>query len=144
MESVAVIGAALDLGAGRRGVDMGPSAIRYAGLADRLASLESVGDLGKRLIVSGTRKTESRVRREAEGRLVSPKGIEAGGNSRGMFRSISCAPWAKTCRTMAAPIATRNRTGRRGCGKDGVRLVSPPCRIAAAGHPPLRYVFGRA
>src|SRR5436190_2848227 len=30
---VAVIGAALDLGAGRRGVDMGPSAIRYAGLA---------------------------------------------------------------------------------------------------------------
>ncbi|MBV8599816.1 MAG: arginase family protein, partial [Actinobacteria bacterium] len=27
---VAVIGAPLDLGAGRRGVDMGPSAIRYA------------------------------------------------------------------------------------------------------------------
>jgi arginase len=36
---VAVIGAALDLGAGRRGVDMGPSAIRYAGLAQRLAEL---------------------------------------------------------------------------------------------------------
>jgi arginase len=36
---VAVIGAALDLGAGRRGVDMGPSAIRYAGLADRLEEL---------------------------------------------------------------------------------------------------------
>jgi len=32
----AIIGAALDLGAGRRGVDMGPSAIRYAGLSDRL------------------------------------------------------------------------------------------------------------
>src|SRR6266545_5961769 len=40
MDAVAVIGAALDLGAGRRGVDMGPSAIRYAGLAERLASLE--------------------------------------------------------------------------------------------------------
>jgi len=39
VKSVAVIGAALDLGAGRRGVDMGPSAIRYAGLAERLASL---------------------------------------------------------------------------------------------------------
>ena len=39
MDSVAVIGAALDLGAGRRGVDMGPSAIRYAGLADRLEEL---------------------------------------------------------------------------------------------------------
>ena len=33
---VAVLGAALDLGAGRRGVDMGPSAIRYAGLDARL------------------------------------------------------------------------------------------------------------
>jgi arginase len=37
--SVAVIGAALDLGSGRRGVDMGPSAIRYAGLDARLAQL---------------------------------------------------------------------------------------------------------
>lgn len=34
-----IIGAALDLGAGRRGVDMGPSAIRYAGLEERLAAL---------------------------------------------------------------------------------------------------------
>jgi arginase len=36
---IAIIGAALDLGAGRRGVDMGPSAIRYAGLEERLTSL---------------------------------------------------------------------------------------------------------
>ena len=36
---MAVIGAGLDLGAGRRGVDMGPSAIRYAGLQERIASL---------------------------------------------------------------------------------------------------------
>jgi arginase len=36
---VAVIGAPLDLGAGRRGVDMGPSAIRYAGLNARIESL---------------------------------------------------------------------------------------------------------
>jgi arginase len=36
---IAVIGAALDLGAGRRGVDMGPSAIRYAGLDTRLGEL---------------------------------------------------------------------------------------------------------
>jgi arginase len=34
-----IIGAALDLGAGRRGVDMGPSAIRYAGLEARLEGL---------------------------------------------------------------------------------------------------------
>jgi arginase len=37
--SVALIGAALDLGQTRRGVDMGPSAIRYAGLEERLRSL---------------------------------------------------------------------------------------------------------
>jgi arginase len=38
-QGVAVIGAGLDLGAGRRGVDMGPSAIRYAGLDERVAAL---------------------------------------------------------------------------------------------------------
>jgi arginase len=44
---VAVIGAALDLGAGRRGVDMGPSAIRYEGLAARIEQLgRSCVDLG--------------------------------------------------------------------------------------------------
>jgi len=36
---IAIIGAALDLGAGRRGVDMGPSAIRYAGLHERLETI---------------------------------------------------------------------------------------------------------
>lgn len=44
---VAILGAPLDLGAARRGVDMGPSAIRYAGLAERLAVLGlGVEDLG--------------------------------------------------------------------------------------------------
>ncbi|ADJ15598.1 arginase [Halalkalicoccus jeotgali] len=37
-ERVRVIGAPLDYGADRRGVDMGPSAIRYAGLAGELAA----------------------------------------------------------------------------------------------------------
>jgi arginase len=36
---VAVIGAGLDLGQRRRGVDMGPSAIRYAGLQERIGEL---------------------------------------------------------------------------------------------------------
>jgi len=42
--TVAVIGAALDLGAGRRGVDMGPSAIRYAGLDARIEALGVRGE----------------------------------------------------------------------------------------------------
>jgi arginase len=36
---IGVIGAALDLGSGRRGVDMGPSAIRYALLGERIEAL---------------------------------------------------------------------------------------------------------
>ncbi len=44
---VAIIGVELDLGQGRRGVDMGPSAIRYAGLGDRLSAIGlDVSDLG--------------------------------------------------------------------------------------------------
>ena len=37
--SVHIIGVPLDLGGGRRGVDMGPSAFRIAGLGERIASL---------------------------------------------------------------------------------------------------------
>jgi arginase len=36
---IAIIGAPMDLGAGRRGVDMGPSALRVAGLNEKIASL---------------------------------------------------------------------------------------------------------
>ncbi|SIR81271.1 arginase [Natronorubrum thiooxidans] len=36
-QTVSIIGAPMDYGADRRGVDMGPSAIRYAGLADGLS-----------------------------------------------------------------------------------------------------------
>jgi arginase len=36
---ISIIGAPMDLGAGRRGVDMGPSAVRLAGLNERLISL---------------------------------------------------------------------------------------------------------
>lgn len=46
---VAVVGVPMDLGQSRRGVDMGPSALRYAGLHDRLRQLgyasEDLGNL---------------------------------------------------------------------------------------------------
>jgi arginase len=45
--SIAIIGVPMDLGAARRGVDMGPSAIRYARLEERLRALgHEVVDLG--------------------------------------------------------------------------------------------------
>ncbi len=46
-KKIAIIGAPLDLGAGRRGVDMGPSALRVANLNARLEALGfEVDDLG--------------------------------------------------------------------------------------------------
>ena len=46
-KEIAILGAAIDLGTTRRGVDMGPSAIRYSGLEERLVSLGlSVVDYG--------------------------------------------------------------------------------------------------
>ncbi|HEY2933170.1 MAG TPA: arginase [Acidobacteriota bacterium] len=47
MKKINIIGAPLDFGSGRRGVDMGPSAIRIAGLNERLRDLGyAVQDLG--------------------------------------------------------------------------------------------------
>jgi len=39
MTTVHIVGVPMDLGQGRRGVDMGPSAIRYAGIGEKLQSL---------------------------------------------------------------------------------------------------------
>src|SRR5579859_442649 len=48
---IAIIGAPMDLGAGRRGVDMGPSALRLAGLNEKIASLGyEVKDLGNIMV----------------------------------------------------------------------------------------------
>lgn len=75
---IAVIGAPLDLGQGRRGVDMGPSAIRYAGLEARIRALgaESV-DLGNvtTAVAEATSVGDERVRflrevKETCGRLA--------------------------------------------------------------------------
>ncbi len=42
-----LFGVPMDLGQMRRGVDMGPSAIRYAGVAERLENLgHTINDLG--------------------------------------------------------------------------------------------------
>jgi arginase len=47
MRDITIIGTPVDLGAGRRGVDMGPGAIRYAGIKERLEALGyNVRDLG--------------------------------------------------------------------------------------------------
>ncbi len=46
-DRIDIIGVPMDLGAGRRGVDMGPSAVRIAGLAEQMCDLgKRVRDLG--------------------------------------------------------------------------------------------------
>ena len=45
--NIAIIGVPLDLGAGTRGVNLGPDAIRYAGVEERLKNIGyNVEDLG--------------------------------------------------------------------------------------------------
>jgi arginase len=86
---LAIIGAALDLGAGRRGVDMGPSAIRYAGLDDRLGTLGfEVEDLGnvEVAVAEATNEGDPRARflepiKEACVRIAGLVGDAAGGGS---------------------------------------------------------------
>lgn len=68
-KTIAILGAPLDLGAGRRGVDMGPSALRVANLNTRLQSLGyHVEDLGN---VAVEQQESSRVG-QARARYLKP------------------------------------------------------------------------
>lgn len=58
---ISLIGMPMDLGQMRRGVDMGPSAIRYAGIMERLENLQfNVEDLGDVAVAHPNRNEESR------------------------------------------------------------------------------------
>ena len=66
-EQVRIIGVPMDLGADRRGVDMGSSTIRYAGLADELAALGiDVTDTGD-LPVPRAEERDPEAKQPAEG-----------------------------------------------------------------------------
>ena len=102
--AVAVIGAALDLGAGRRGVDMGPSAIRYAGLDARIEELGRASSTWQR-------------RRRAVPRR-SPSGDERARYLDEILAPASRSPTASrrrrsaaSCRSSSA-ATTRSRSGR--------------------------------
>lgn len=56
---IRIIGAPMDLGADRRGVDIGPSAIRYAGLSDHLRHLDyTIHDIGNIVVPQPESQTE--------------------------------------------------------------------------------------
>jgi arginase len=58
----------MDLGADRRGVDMGPSAIRYAGLADELEALGVGCEDGGNVVVPDPERADADAGRPPEGR----------------------------------------------------------------------------
>lgn len=59
MKVISIIGMPMDLGQSRRGVDMGPSAIRYAGVVERLEKLSyTIQDLGDIVIKQPTNGTD--------------------------------------------------------------------------------------
>src|SRR5699024_6554787 len=58
-KNISIIGVPMDLGQMRRGVDMGPSAIRYAGIVERLQKLDyTIHDLGDVNIMRAYEKKE--------------------------------------------------------------------------------------
>lgn len=63
MKHISILGASMDLGQQRRGVDMGPSAIRYAGVVERLQGLghrvKDLGDLAPPLSAGDASESES-------------------------------------------------------------------------------------
>lgn len=62
-KNISIIGVPMDLGQSRRGVDMGPSAIRYAGVTDMLEQLTyTINDLGD---IPITRPSETVIDRDS-------------------------------------------------------------------------------
>ena len=86
---IAVIGAALDLGSGRRGVDMGPSAVRYAQLAERVEALgyelDDRGNVGAGMV----------------------EALDVGDPSARYWDAIK-----RTCEELAGEVAAATRAGR--------------------------------
>ena len=106
-KQVAIIGAALDLGPGRRGVDMGPSAIRYAGLEERLPRSATTSSTGatSRLPCRGDSRTTTSAR--ATCRRSRPRAAASRRSSRlALARGLA----ARSC----SAATTRSRSGTLG------------------------------
>lgn len=97
--NIHLIGVPLDLGAGRHGADLGPQAIRYAGLNLRLHLKEQLRQLGHNLI--------------DEGNLVVPQ-VEDSPDSNSKLKYLE--PIIEVCETLAALV-------ERNCGPNDFPLV---------------------
>ena len=109
-----VLGVPMDLGSGRRGVDMGPSAIRIAGLADRLAELGhkvvDEGDVGIKNM-EALKVGDVRARYLGGDRPRVPAGVQQGGAHR---RQGALPPGARRRPLDLGGNRLRDRHRRRG------------------------------
>jgi len=99
---VEVVGVPMDLGGNRRGVDMGPSGMRYAGLTEKLS------DIGYRVKDRGN----IRVADPDEGRAThTVKKVPAEDISRGRPRAHNVDEIVRACEELAKVVADIARVG---------------------------------
>src|SRR6266550_8440601 len=113
-KKIRVIGIPLDLGQSRRGVDMGPSAVRVAGLEARLEALGHVVEDGGNVAVAiPEQKKEGSPREISEGNHCNLyKACRAGTQDPGSRQGSRCIRWRS--------LGSR----RHSCGSRGI-LSSP-------------------
>ncbi len=102
MKTVEIVGVPMDLGGNRRGVDMGPSAMRYAGLIDTLSRI------GYRVRDRGN----IRVADPDEGRATHEANAVGGGDvPRGRPRAHNVDEIVRACEELARAVADAARAG---------------------------------
>ena len=126
--SVSIIGAPLDLGQGRRGVDMGPSAIRYAGLEERLAGVRvprrrprQRRDAGAG-VARGRRHARALPPRDPRGMRASSPRVVADGDRGSASRSC----WEATTRSDSGTLAGLAAAAGEPRGRDLDRRARRP------------------
>ena len=99
---VEIVGVPMDLGGNRRGVDMGPSAVRYAGLAEKLSEIGyAVRDRGN-----------IRVKDPDEGRATrASRAVAADDVTRGRPHAHNVDEIVRACEELAEVVADIARAG---------------------------------
>jgi len=100
--TVHIHGVPLDLGGGRRGVDMGPSAVRIAGIGERLATLGFTvadrGDIATPIPETQVQRDPKKkyIREIATTRLAPARSARRRTSRPRMAAKSACSGWTRT------------------------------------------------